>query len=281
MGTIGNFIASGNVQSFSSGQINSYTSNGNASLISSGHVGGATLNDTSYFENNGTNIETTAKGNSTVLNGASGWMNTMNSLDSASAYNLGGVGTATNSGNSYFESGANSYTGTLNLSGNAVGVNAGGAGQVNASENSMFGNYGGVTEYNQTDNVYGFNGAGAWMGTANLFAGDNDYNSFTNAGGGVENLNANVLSPGNSGFIDILNKEGGQMDTVKLFDDVPVPPPPANINRDLITFTNDGPGTNVNSLTAGTGGNGMNIIHNQNSANINWANLSGNTTLFN
>ncbi|MGD9581080.1 MAG: hypothetical protein AB7V50_06885 [Vampirovibrionia bacterium] len=162
--------------------------------------------------------------------------------------------------------------GNLNASGNVYTQNSGYINNYNASGTAQMYNAGSVNNLYQTDNTYTFN-TGA-INNAKLFAGDGDNVGFNNAGF-VNNVDADVFSRANTGFINIANS--GHINNVDMFDNVPPPPQPVR-SSDLITLNNLSTGS-INNVNAGTSGLGMNIISNWGA--INNLSASGNTQIWN
>lgn len=159
--------------------------------------------------------------------------------------------------------------GNLNVNGNVRTQNYGQIGNYNAAGNAAMLNNGAINNLYQTDHTSTLNNGS--INNARLFAGDGDVVNFQN-NGFTKNVDADVFSPGNSGFINIANN--GHIVNVDMFDNVPVPPPPRG--GDLITLQNAGHINNVNANTAGAG---QNHIFNWGAIDNLWA--AGNTSIWN
>ncbi|MEW5821978.1 MAG: hypothetical protein AB1782_17420 [Cyanobacteriota bacterium] len=160
--------------------------------------------------------------------------------------------------------------GNLNVQGSVNTMNNGYIGNYNASGNAAMQNNGHVQNAYMTDHTQTQNNGS--MANVKLFGGNGDVVNFQN-NGSVNNLDAEVFSPANTGFINIANN--GFMNNVKMFDNVPVPPPPRG-GGDLITLNNAG---HINNVNAGTAGAGQNNIFNSGSINNLFA--WGNTNIWN
>lgn len=151
---------------------------------------------------------------------------------------------------------------------NSTMINSGAIKNANVSGNATTYSYGSMMNLNAKDNTTTINTG--YLNNAKLNAGDNNTLKFYNMGY-TQNLDADVFSRQNTGFINIQNT--GTVINADLFDNVPSPP---QVRRDLITYNNVG---FTENLKAGTAGIGQVDINNW--GNIWNLNASGNTHIWN